>query len=173
MSWSTTSFSSATGRPSPGPQIFSKRAVQCSLESKITAFSVTSSPGKLLFRFEMKAGGMTSSTIARAKKHPVMVYWRIGEDMIHEQRSLWKEGRVKDTEVMCSPLRPVYQCINLQANLIRFRSPSPHQSHPMEMDASKSKACSQVPFLWDFYPDSNWSPSSQLQDDTPYTSFLQ
>ena len=39
------SFSSVTGRPSPGPQTFSRRAVQCSLQRRLTAFSTTQSPG--------------------------------------------------------------------------------------------------------------------------------
>jgi hypothetical protein len=69
-----TFFSSDTGFPSPGPQIFSRRAVQCSLERRVTAFSVTSSPGLLLFLFEIKAGGKTSSTIALARKHPTIGY---------------------------------------------------------------------------------------------------
>mmetsp|Transcript_32953 Transcript_32953/g.78680 ORF Transcript_32953/g.78680 Transcript_32953/m.78680 type:complete len:297 (-) Transcript_32953:1088-1978(-) len=70
--WSIASFSSATGRPSPGPQTFSRRAVQCSLDRRLTAFSTTQSPGWELFRSERKAGARTSSTTARARKHPTM-----------------------------------------------------------------------------------------------------
>mmetsp|Transcript_18687 Transcript_18687/g.40103 ORF Transcript_18687/g.40103 Transcript_18687/m.40103 type:complete len:214 (+) Transcript_18687:485-1126(+) len=66
------SFSSDTGRPSPGPQTFSRRAVQCSLERRLTAFSTTQSPGWVLFLLERKAGARTSSTTARARKLPTM-----------------------------------------------------------------------------------------------------
>ena len=73
-----TSLSSETGLPSPGPHTFSKRAVQCSLESRLTAFSVTSSPGCELFRVDTNAGGRTSSTIARARKDPTIAYKKLG-----------------------------------------------------------------------------------------------
>mmetsp|Transcript_26510 Transcript_26510/g.37367 ORF Transcript_26510/g.37367 Transcript_26510/m.37367 type:complete len:214 (-) Transcript_26510:636-1277(-) len=69
---SMTLLSSATGLPSPGPHTCSSLAVQCSRDSKLTALSMTASPGRSLFCVDKNAGGRTSSTTARAKKEPTI-----------------------------------------------------------------------------------------------------
>mmetsp|Transcript_32501 Transcript_32501/g.67773 ORF Transcript_32501/g.67773 Transcript_32501/m.67773 type:complete len:213 (-) Transcript_32501:575-1213(-) len=179
-SWSISTFSSATGRPSPGPQTFSKRALQCSRLRRLTAFSTTASPGRSLFCSERKAGGSTSSTTARARNEATMV-WASGTSVMRSSRLSSKEIKPASMSLIESGVG----CKHVSKRLVNSRSRGPlsmaklmaffgisalYSLHPSSSRVRMTSSVSQES-KYSFRASSSWNLNSCNVNIGPYTAF--